>query len=235
MTRLLIVEKDPECSFDLESRNVERSLRRDASENRVRILESARSLFAERGLGVTLDDIAHHANLGVGTVYRRFPNKDLLVQALFEEAVLELIEVGRHALEFEDAWEGFLFLLKTMLDMETKDRGLREVILGNDYIEGRITELKKEVGPLIEEIVRRAQDQGGLRGDFHANDVPVIAAMAGAAQEYSKSVSPNLWKRYVAIVLDGLRVDRPSLTPMSEEALDQDQLIHAMINWKARK
>src|SRR4051794_26930527 len=66
--------------------STETGLRRDAERNRQRILEAARELFAERGLGVTLNDVAHHAGVGVGTVYRRFPDKELLIDTLFPGA-----------------------------------------------------------------------------------------------------------------------------------------------------
>jgi len=71
---------------------VERPLRADAERNRQRILTAAAEVFAERGLDVSLDDIAKHAGLGVGTVYRRFPTEGKLVEALFEDHVDTLAE-----------------------------------------------------------------------------------------------------------------------------------------------
>ena len=76
-----------------------RPLRRDAERNRQRILAAAGELFAERGLAVTLDDIARHAGVGVGTVYRRYPDKELLIDALFEERLTALCEAAEAALE----------------------------------------------------------------------------------------------------------------------------------------
>ena len=221
-----------ERSFDTADVQVERTLRRDAKENRERILHAAKALFAERRLGVTLDDIGHHAGLGVATVYRRFPNKVALVEALFEQRVIELIDIARAALEFTDAWEGFLFLMNGILTLEAEDRGLREVILGSEYIQGRLSDLKAEVAPLIEELISKAQEQGDLRQDFSANDVPVLTAMAGAAQEYCGIIAPGIWKRYVAIVIDGLKAERSSCTTLPQEALDKDQLCQAMLSWR---
>src|SRR5215218_6134927 len=77
----------------------ERPLRRDAERNRRRILEAAAEVFAERGLAVTMDDIADHAGVGVGTVYRRFPNKDLLIDALLEDRLAELVAMAERAQE----------------------------------------------------------------------------------------------------------------------------------------
>ena len=234
-TRLYAVRENLDHSFDTASVHPERTLRKDAEKNRERILHAAKILFAERGLGVTLDDIGHHAGLGVATVYRRFPNKVALVEALFEQRVIELIDVARAALAFTDAWEGFLFLMKGILTLEAEDRGLREVVLGSECIKGRLDDLKAEVAPLIEELISKAQAQGALRQDFRANDVPVLTAMAGAAQEYCGNISPGIWKRYVAIVIDGLKVDRSTCTPLPKEALDQNQLHQAMLGWRTHR
>src|SRR5579875_1512745 len=77
-------------------------LRKDAERNRRRILDAARELFAERGLGVTLNDVAHHAGVGVGTVYRRFPDKTVLIESLFEERLEEIAERLRTAVADPD-------------------------------------------------------------------------------------------------------------------------------------
>jgi AcrR family transcriptional regulator len=74
-----------------------RRLRADAARNRERTLEAAAEVFAERGLGATLNDVAHHAGLGVGTVYRRFPNKEALIDALFENKVTEAVALATEA------------------------------------------------------------------------------------------------------------------------------------------
>src|SRR5437763_16612288 len=86
---------------------VERPLRKDAERNRQRILDAAAELFTQRGLGVTLNDIAHHADVGVGTVYRRFPDKELLIDALFEDRVEEFVVLAEESLADPDPWHGF--------------------------------------------------------------------------------------------------------------------------------
>src|SRR5438552_7742440 len=106
----------------------ERPLRRDAERNRQRILDAARELFTERGLTVTLNDIAHHAGCGVGTVYRRFPDKELLIDALFEERIDELVDFANEGLADPDPWHGLVRFLERALDAQTRDRGLKEVL-----------------------------------------------------------------------------------------------------------
>src|ERR1700680_1616117 len=105
-------------------KDAERPLRKDAERNRQRILEAARELFTEQGLGVTLNDIAHFAGCGVGTVYRRFPDKEQLIDALFEERVGELVACAEAALSNPDPWEGFVGFLEYGLRLQAQDRGL---------------------------------------------------------------------------------------------------------------
>ena len=82
----------------------QRPLRKDAERNRQRIIDAAREVFAERGLGVSLDDIARHAGVGVGTVYRRFPDKEQLIDALFDERLDAIAARAESATEIADPW-----------------------------------------------------------------------------------------------------------------------------------
>src|SRR3954463_1906613 len=88
--------------------STERPLRKDAERNRQRILTAAGELFTERGLGVTLDDIARHAGVGVGTVYRRYADKELLIDALFEQRPEMMCAIATDALELADPWDGIV-------------------------------------------------------------------------------------------------------------------------------
>src|ERR671921_857965 len=101
-----------------------RSLRKDAARNRERLLAAAAELFAERGLNVTLNDIAHRAGVGVGTAYRRFANKDEVIDALFEQRLEGVIAVAEDALRDPDPWRGLVTFLARSLEMQFGDRGL---------------------------------------------------------------------------------------------------------------
>src|SRR3978361_4483 len=106
----------------------EAPLRRDAARNRERLLTAASELFAEHGLDVTLNDIAHRAGVGVGTAYRRFANKDEGIDALFEQRLQEVIAVAEQALAATDAWGGLVEFLERSLHMQFGDRGLTEIM-----------------------------------------------------------------------------------------------------------
>src|SRR5437763_15723704 len=84
----------------------ERPLRADAERNRERILAAAREAFAEDGLDVGLHEIAKRAGVGVGTVYRRFPEKEQLIEALFHDRIEEVVGIAERGLAFDDAWTG---------------------------------------------------------------------------------------------------------------------------------
>src|SRR3954471_4967502 len=105
-------------------------LRRDAERNRQRIIEAARGVFAERGLAATLDDVAAAAGVGVGTVYRRFPNKDELVEALFVDRIDQMVELAKQAAEIDDPWEALETFLTRAAELNALDRGFKEVVLG---------------------------------------------------------------------------------------------------------
>ena len=97
-----------------ETTKAPRPLRRDAQRNRERILDAARELFAERGVAVTLDDIAKRAGVGVGTVYRRYSNKDALLDELFEEGIDELAASAEALLASRDAWDALIRFLEQL-------------------------------------------------------------------------------------------------------------------------
>ena len=209
-----------------------RPLRRDAELNRRKIIESARIVFSERGFGATLDDIAHHAGLGVGTVYRRFPGKEQLVEAMFVERMDEVRELAEQALEESDPWEGFVTFLTRTAELHSDDRGLREVMLSNNFGQERVAAAKERMIPLAVELVRRAKASGQLRADFEETDLPIIHMMIGAVAEYTQDVRSELWRRYLAVLLDGLRAGPCEKRPLSPAALDLESLDVAMCSWK---
>lgn len=200
-----------------------RPLRKDAERNRRRVLEAARELFAEHGLDTTLDDVARRAGVGIGTVYRRFPGKEDLVEALFAEEVDRLVARAERALEESDPWKAFVDFLVDCTEDMARDHGLREVMLSGSYACGRLATLRDRFAPLGEEVVRRAQEAGALRPDLDPSDLPLVHEMIGAVGLLAQQVRPEVWRRCLAVVLDGLRA-RPGLTPMAEPALTHDEL-----------
>jgi AcrR family transcriptional regulator len=210
----------------------DKPLRRDAERNRQRILEAARELFADRGLAVTLDDIAHYAGLGVGTVYRRFGSRDELVDALFEERMIEIVALADEALADDDPWRGLTTFLHRLVALQAADRGLREVLLRRRDGCERVRCIREEMSPRAEELVRRAHAAGKLRADFAAADLPLLQMMVGAVADVCPLDRPELWRRYLELLLDGLRAKGTRRAPLTEPPLDFEALDEVMCQWR---
>lgn len=199
-----------------------RPLRRDAERNRRRILASAGELFADRGLSVTLDDIARHARVGVGTVYRRFPDKELLIDALFEERLTALCEAADAALEEDDPWQGLVVFLERGGELQARDRGLKELLA--DHLHGgeSVIRARDRLRTAVTELFDRARAAGVVRADAAALDAPLIFLMLSPVMDRARDVDPALWRRYLGIVLDGLRPG--AATPLQRPPLEPEQL-----------
>ena len=212
----------------------ERPLRRDAERNRQRILDSARVLFAERGLGVSLDEIARRAGVGVGTVYRRFPDKEQLIDALFEDRLGEILAAATASLEIVDPWQALAQFLERSMEMQVEDRALKELLLGTSTAHARIEQGRQQIQPVVEAVLRRAQQAGAVRDDLTVADLLLLQHAIGEAAEYTREVAPEVWRRIMLIALDGLRPDRRRPSPMPVPSLDDEQVVCSMREWGLR-
>jgi AcrR family transcriptional regulator len=203
-----------------------RPLRRDAERNRQRILRAAADVFTERGLQATLDDVAHRAGVGVGTVYRRFPDKEALVEALFTERLDTLVGYAEDALAEPDPWTGLTAFLGRAASLIAGDRGLRQILMFATYGRDRVDQARARMLPVVTALVQRGQEAGAVRADLRPTDVPLIQFMCGAAAEYAGHVRPDIWRRYLALLIDALRP--ASATPLPEPALSPDEMVRAM-------
>ena len=210
----------------------ERPLRADAARNRARLIAAARDVFAERGLEATMDEVARRAGVGVGTAYRRFRNRDDLIAALFEERLEEFGAVLEAALNDDDPWTGLTRFLERSMEMQAEDRGFKELQLQSDEGRERLRIFRARLRPLVGELLRRARDAGELRDDVVEDDVILVSLMTGAVVDFSASVEPQLWRRALAIQLDGLRARRDEPTPFPIGPLVPEQTDRAMIAWR---
>jgi AcrR family transcriptional regulator len=209
----------------------ERPLRKDAERNRRRILDAARELFAERGLGVTLNDIAHHAGVGVGTVYRRFPDKTELIESLFEESLQEIAERLRAAVADPDPWHGLVTFLVGQFEVHAQDQGLKELVTATPDGLARVSRLRDELLPLSEDLVQRAQASGALRRDVAATDLAVIQIMIGSVLDATRDIDAEVWRRYLAILLRGISA-RPESLELPVGPITDAQVPRVLTNHK---
>jgi AcrR family transcriptional regulator len=204
-----------------------RMLRKDAERNRQRILEAAAEVFTDRGLEATLDDVARHAGVGVGTVYRRFPDKASLADALFDERIDALVAMAEKAQSHPDAWAGLVSFVENSAEMLASDRGLRQILMFAAQGHDRIACARGRIRPAIDRLVKRAQAAGQLRSDLAATDIPIIEFMLAEVAEYARQVRPTIWRRYVPLLLDALRPERAS-GPLSEPELSPDEMVEVL-------
>jgi AcrR family transcriptional regulator len=203
-------------------------LRVDAERNRQRILDAARELFAERGLGVTLNDIAHHAGVGVGTVYRRFPDKNKLIDDLFEQRIEDLVGFMDEAVADPDPWHGITVFLERALELQASDRGVKELLTGMPDGLQRLSRIRDRLFPLGSEVVRRAHESGQLRQDIEPQDLPVVQLMITTLIDAARDIDPDLWRRYLQIVLRGLSAQPELEPPLEQPALRVEDVARVM-------
>jgi AcrR family transcriptional regulator len=208
-----------------------RPLRRDAERNRRRILEAAGEAFAERGLGITMDDIAEQADVGVGTVYRRFPTKQALIEALFEALMADLVAMAEAAVQEDDPWEALVGFLEHAQELQAANRGLKDLVLGSSRGCERVVCMRERLAPLAQTLVARAQAAGHLRPDIEGSDLPLIQIMLGGVVDFTRDVDADTWRRMLALVIDGLRAREPH-TELGAPALAPAELDSAMAAWK---
>jgi AcrR family transcriptional regulator len=202
-----------------------RPLRSDARRNREQIVTSARVLFAKDGLDASVEEITIDAGVGMGTLYRHFPTKDALVEAVLEDAFNEVIGVAKTALADPDPWAGLCFYLEHSLAMHAANRCLKEVIATREYGLHRATAMRRRLRPLLTQLVERAQAQGSLRADVSPEDIPLLVWAGGGVIDCAANVDPEAWRRYLGLVLDGLRSD--AATPQARGPLKRAQVDRA--------
>lgn len=185
------------------------ALRQDARRNRERILAGARELFATDGVDVPVEEITRRAGVGMGTLYRHFPAKEDLIDAVLEEAFDAYVALAREGLAAEDAWAGLAGFLERGLELHAANRCLIEVTLSSEHGRARAQATRDLVRPLLEELVTRAQAQGSLRKDVTADDIPPLLWAIGRVIERTEPHSPGYWRRQLGYVLDGLAVRTP--------------------------
>ena len=198
------------------------SPRSDAKRNRARLVASARELFAARGVDVPTRDVARHAGVGVGTLYRHFPERADLVDAVLAESFEELVALAEASLAEEDPWRGFTHFVQDALVLHGRNRGLKDVVETNEHGRTRAQAMRRRLRPLVARLVARAQEHGELRSDFTPQDIALLFWGSDRVIELAGDVAPELWRRQLGFMLDGLRA--PNATPLPAPPLSEAQL-----------
>jgi AcrR family transcriptional regulator len=198
--------------------NAVKTLRSDARRNRERLVASARELFADKGVDVSVEEITHHAGLGMGTLYRHFPTKEELIDAVLEDAFAEIVVAAEQAAAADDAWAGFTGFLEEALELHAANRGLKNALATRGHGVRREA-MRARIRPLVRRMIERAQEQGTLRRDFAAEDMPLLFWTTDRVIEETAAEAPDYWRRYLGLLLDGLRAG--AATPLPQPPLER--------------
>ena len=185
-----------------------KAVRADARRNRAKLLKAASELFAQEGLEVSVAEIAEHADVTVATLFRHFPTKRHLIQAIGEQRVTAIDKMVQEALVSTDLREALTSVFEKTMAMQARDRGLVELIervLSPDLH----AELVRNWAALLS----RAQEAGIVRRDITAEDIPFLLAGSGGVGRLLSGARPNLTRRYARLLFDSLRPD--PVTPLA--------------------
>ena len=196
-------------------------LRRDAERNRQHLLASAQELMAREGLGVSYEQIARAAGMGMGTVYRRFPDRDDLVDAVFTEHIDTVVALAEQAAGHDDALEGITWFMTRQFELEAGNRALGELLRGGGQSSHLVEEGRARITPRVTALVERAVRAGQLPPTATAGDLVLVHLMVGGVMDATRGIDAGLWRRALATALGGLRVVDPPGPPLDDHTIDR--------------
>lgn len=184
-----------------------KGLRADAERNRQRLLEAAREVFAEQGLDASTNEVARRAGVGVATLFRRFPTRDDLVNAVFADKMADYAAAAEAALADPDPWHGFCVYIERICEMQAADRGFTDVLtLTFPTAKALETDRDKAFAALVD-VIDRAQAAGKLRRDFVHQDVPLILMANAGVVTATRDAAPDAWRRIVGYLIQSVAAD----------------------------
>ncbi|WP_242613405.1 TetR/AcrR family transcriptional regulator [Herbihabitans rhizosphaerae] len=192
-------------------------LRADAQRNRDLIISAAKTVFASRGPDVPMEEIAKESGVGVGTLYRRFPDRDALIRAVAADNLGQILDKVRAAMAEEPTgWDALARIMRLSTDLRlsvaltaSSERSL-EIIRGDE----KITELRRTLMGALDEVVTLAQREKTVRQDVGGGDVAVLCSLLlQKVRSLSEEGLEFATERCVAIMLDGLRASASNPLP----------------------
>lgn len=174
-------------------------------------MSSGRELFARLGPQAQMDEIAAHAGVGIGTVYRHFPTKEALLTAMVRDRFQRFAEIATLAEEIPDPREALETMMRRSSEAVEGDMGFQLAMMGSDQLEWEgIEEEKAALAEVVTRVIRRAADAGVVRADFTFGDFSMV--MCGITSTMYYKPGGASWRRHLEIILDGVCAPRASAT-----------------------
>jgi AcrR family transcriptional regulator len=186
-----------------------RAPRADASRNRDRLLEAASAAFARDGVDASLEGIARDAGVGIGTLYRHFPNRDVLMEAVYRHNVDQLVAEAEELMASKPPVEALAEFMQRFVAYVATKKGLAvhlKTVLGSDS--DLFSSSQRRLHAIVERVLAAAVASGGIRPDAEAGDV--IRALAGVCMTSDMSQSQQQPCRIAQLIMDGLRYGAPA-------------------------
>jgi AcrR family transcriptional regulator len=183
-----------------------RPMRADARRNRARVLEAAETVLARDGLSASMRAVAEYAGVGLGTIYRQFPNREALYLAVIGERMRRLHAEARELLDADDPGAAFFGFFTRMVEVSTRKKALADVLAdaGIDPKSGIGEHVDADMPRVIEALLTRAQRAGAVRDDLGMPELrALLAATSMAAERHQWSA--QLRTRTLGMLFDGLR------------------------------
>ncbi|WP_028926837.1 TetR/AcrR family transcriptional regulator [Pseudonocardia acaciae] len=187
--------------------------RSDARENRERILDAARAVFAADGLNVPMREIARRAGVGPATLYRHFPTKEALATEAFADQMRACQAVVEDGLADPDPWRGFRLVIEKICELHARDRGFTSAFISTfpramDFAASREHALRS-----VAELARRAKQTGRLRADFVLDDLILMFMANGGIQAVSPAARVAASRRFAALAIQAFQAS-PAHSPL---------------------
>jgi AcrR family transcriptional regulator len=189
-------------------------MRSDALKNRERLLVAAGQVFEEKGLEASVADVARLAGVGMGTLYRRFPSKEALIEALVSEVLETTIAMAQDAAARPDG-TGLEHFLQASSAYQAEHLGCLPKLWNSDH------HLVKTARELIAGLLADAQAHGRIRLDLTSTDISLVMWSIRGVLETTRSNAPEAWKRHLDLLVAGMR---PSEAELAHRALSQNQV-----------
>lgn len=203
-------------------------MRADAERNAAKLRAAAAELCQERGLQVSLKEIARRAGVSHGTLYNLFGSRDALIDEVVGDlAAARLSAAATRALACADAWEGFAGYLTEVCELQATDPALGDVLTRRVPDATRLMAVCDNAYAATESIISRAHRDGSLRADFTASDLLFFLASHAPLARATAATGSAAWRRQIIFMLDGLR--SPGARPVQETPLTPEQINHLLV------
>jgi AcrR family transcriptional regulator len=192
-----------------------RALRADAERNRCRIVDAARQVFADLGLDAPMNEIARRAEVGVATLYRRFPTREDLITGVFADKMADYADAIDAALADPDPWHGFCAYIERVCAMQAEDHGFTDVLTLTFPTAKAFEARRNEAYQGFAELIARAKETGRLRDDFSAEDLVLLLMANAGVIAATGDAAPEAWRRMVAYMTQAFAADHAQPLPPS--------------------